>query len=183
MPNWVEGSLKVRSKNANNVKDFFKNAFEYQCMNCPNTELKNNMKCRITVGGNEELCPHANCYGDLILIEDEDYDTNQFSIMFKDSVYLKDSSRVFVGKNKEEIDTGYYSNKTVVLPFQAAWGLHPDEWVELSKKYNVDFRLYGFEQGMEFCEELEVINGEITLFDEIHYKDWDWECPMPRMGG
>ena len=182
MPNWVEGSLKVRSKDPNNVKEFFKNAFEYQCRNCPNTELKNSMKCRMSVEG-KELCPHANCYGDLIIIEDKSYNSNQFSITFKDSVYLKDSARVFIGKNKEEIETGYYESKVVVLPFEAAWGLNPDDWVQLSKKYNVDFRLYGFEMGMEFCEELKVINGEITLFDEIHYKDWDWECPMPRMGG
>lgn len=183
MPNWVEGNLKVRSKNANNVKEFFKNAFGYQCMNCPNTELRSSMKCFITTVEDKELCPHTNCYGDLIIIEDEGYKIDQFSIIFKDSVYLKDSSRVFVGKDKKEYEDGYYNNKVVVLPFKAAWRLYPDEWVELSKKYNVDFRLYGFEQGMEFCEELEVINGEITLFNEIHYKDWDWECPMPRMGG
>ena len=177
MPNWVEGSFKIRSKDIDNVKNFLKNAFEYTCSTCPDKE-----QCRPIEVANK--CYHRNCYGELVHIDDDGYEDDGFEVNIDKLVYLTGTSRMFIGSDYKEIDE-YCSSKYPIIsfPFQAAWSIKPDELIPLSKKYNVDFRLYGFEMGMEFCQEIEILNGELTLDREIHYKDWDWECPMPRMGG
>lgn len=38
-------------------------------------------------------------------------------------------------------------------------------------------------RGMQFSQEIEIVNGELTKEVEIKYDDWTWECPMPNMGG
>jgi hypothetical protein len=36
---------------------------------------------------------------------------------------------------------------------------------------------------MEFCQEVEIIGGEVIFDNTIKYDDWKWECPMPNLGG
>lgn len=47
----------------------------------------------------------------------------------------------------------------------------------------MDIRLYGFERGMEFNQEVIIENGEIVKDEEIKFDDYDWECVMPHLGG
>lgn len=49
--------------------------------------------------------------------------------------------------------------------------------------YGVDLRIFATESGMEFCQEIEVTNGEITIDREVPYSDFVWEAPDPRIGG
>ena len=53
----------------------------------------------------------------------------------------------------------------------------------LKKDYEIDFRFYGFERGMEFNQEVIIENGELKADNEIIYDDYFWECPCPNMGG
>ena len=69
------------------------------------------------------------------------------------------------------------------MKVRQAWDFPEEEWTEISKKYDVDLRLYGIERGMQFCQELEIIKGEVKLSKEKKYKNWDWECPFPYLGG
>ena len=55
--------------------------------------------------------------------------------------------------------------------------------IEMSKKYNLDFRVYGYEMGMEFNKEIEIVEGEIATYRLIQFKDYKWECPDPKLGG
>lgn len=71
----------------------------------------------------------------------------------------------------------------VVLPISAAWVLSPPEMMSLSKKFNVDFRFYGFEYGQEFNQELEIIKGDLTLDKCTNFDDYLWESPRPLAGG
>ena len=41
----------------------------------------------------------------------------------------------------------------------------------------------GFECGMQFVQEVEVIKGNITLDKIIGYDDYNWEAYDPRLGG
>lgn len=96
---------------------------------------------------------------------------------------INGARRVFVD-NADTVDGietqgGYI----VVLPISAAWVLSVPEMVELSKKFNVDFRFYGFEWGQEFNQELEIIKGELTLDKCIEFENYIWECPKPYLGG
>ena len=97
---------------------------------------------------------------------------------------IKGARRVFCD-NPNEIIEGYEleNGYIVVVPISAAWVLSPPEMVELSKKFNVDFRFYGFEYGQEFNQELEIIKGILTLDKCIEFKNYIWECPMPNLGG
>lgn len=65
----------------------------------------------------------------------------------------------------------------------AAWALESEPYEGLSKKYGLDFRFYGYECGMEFNQETEVVDGETTIDREIQYDDYYWECPDPMLGG
>ena len=71
----------------------------------------------------------------------------------------------------------------MVLPIQSAWAMDPTPYQAMSEKYNVDFRFYGYERGMEFNQEIEIIGGKLTIYREIGYSDYRWECPDPDLGG
>ena len=47
----------------------------------------------------------------------------------------------------------------------------------------LDFRVYGYEMGMEFNKEIEIVEGEIATYRLIQFKDYKWECPDPKLGG
>lgn len=36
---------------------------------------------------------------------------------------------------------------------------------------------------MQFYQDFAVCNGEIFIDEVRKYDDWDWECPMPMLGG
>jgi hypothetical protein len=150
MPNWIEGTMKVRG-NSENLKNFIENAIE------------------ANIGKNE--------YG-----TDVEYD-------IPDSSYIIGSRSAFV---REQcycyIDYSLDKNQTIIIPIRQAWSFTPCEgaeqlWINLAKEYSVDLRLQGFECGAKFYQDFAVVNGEITINEVKHYEDWDWECPMPQLGG
>lgn len=67
--------------------------------------------------------------------------------------------------------------------FEQAKNFEAKELAKISSKYGVDFHIFATESGMEFCQEIEVINGEITIDREVPYGDFMWEAPDPRIGG
>lgn len=71
----------------------------------------------------------------------------------------------------------------IFIDVKQAWGFIADDLARISQKYGVDFRIFATESGMEFCQEIEVINGEITKDRIIPYTDFMWEAPDPRIGG
>ena len=74
---------------------------------------------------------------------------------------------------------------TYIVPFdfETKWGIIPDEFIALSKTCGVDIRGKFYECGMEFTQEIEVIDGDLTLWKELDYKDYEWECENPYWGG
>lgn len=155
MPNWIEGTLKLRG-NSEDLKRFFDNAIQ-PCASCnPKMQKREDfIKC--------------------------DYEGGDCVVSLKRDAWVSGTRRAFVAEGCD-----VYWNKsydTVCIPIRQAWAFVPENWEEISKKYNIDVRLYGFECGMEFCQEVEIVAGKLTMDNEIKYDDWDWECPMPRMGG
>lgn len=167
MPNWIEGTLKIRGT-YENVKGFFMNGLE---VNSYNVDFEKKAVVATPI-------PKEKWFK---LNEAE----RECSIALQsDNVYVIGTKRAFL-QNQDFYFYHDEDNEPVIacVDFQQAWSIVAENWAELSKKYGVDFRLYGFERGMEFCQEVEIINGEITMNDEIKYDDWDWECPFPKMGG
>lgn len=146
MPNWIEGTLKLRGT-SENLKRFFEEGLE----------------------------------GDVMIVSD--FENKYFEVNFSEEPWVKDSHRAFITD-----DYTYWTNtndeeNVVTMAVRQAWCFNEEDWVRVSKDFNIDVRLFGFECGMQFTEELEVIKGNLTMDDTIKYDDWDWECPMPRMGG
>lgn len=152
MPNWIEGTLKLRGSSEDLIR-FFEKGFE------------------------DPVSERTDC-------------SDGVSFVVTNFAYIKGSRRAFALETFEcYIYTDYDHNQVALIPVKQAWSFTPsaDEaaqrWIDLAKEYNLDVRLQGFERGIEFYQDVEIVNGELVRCDCITYEDWDWECPMPRMGG
>ena len=70
----------------------------------------------------------------------------------------------------------YTSRENIILSlflddFGQAKNFKAKDLAKISSKYGVDLRIFATESGMEFCQEIEVINGEITIDKEVPYSD------------
>ena len=102
------------------------------------------------------------------------------------AIYIKGTRRNFIRSMDLYVylDEGDDKIQTVCIDdVEAAWGFEVAPYLEKSKKYGIDIRIVGFECGMQFQQEIEIVNGELFDNNEITYDDWLWECPMPNMGG
>ncbi len=153
MPNWCEGQLKIRGE-FDRLTKFIKEAFKpSEC-------------CGIQL--------------DDLYIHEETTDFFWFEV--KKPLYIEGTRRnfiegcdVFLNNENEKI--------TVVVPYRAAWGIDVAPLISLSKKYSVDFKIYAFERGMEFCQDVEIVGGNLLKNEEITFDDWEWECICPLTGG
>lgn len=153
MPNWAEGSLKIRGKQKD-VKRF----------------LKENL-----IGE----------YSKPIQIE-EKFDNLEIELKTEYSFYIKGTRRAFI--DRSEIEVWFDDEEDDIVTqeltnFRQAWAAIPENYVELSKQYHLDFHIFTFEQGMQFTQEIEIINGKVTKNIEKEYDDYSWDVPFSTMGG
>ena len=83
-------------------------------------------------------------------------------------------------------ETDRENNEIVTLNLgllQSAWGTDTQALTDLSAQYNLDFKIYAYERGMEFNIDFEVHKGKIIVNDEIKFDDYEWECTNPSIGG
>lgn len=170
MPNWIKGVLKVRG-DFENVKKLLSEevkAYHYSVINAggyATEEIDNGFKC--------EEC-------------DDNYYEVSYDIESTAWLYFKGSDRAFVD-DTEDIVIILDDHKAVTsVHIRQAWEFMYEYWVELSKKYNVDLRLYGVEQGMMFTEEVEIKDGKIILNNGKKYESFSefiWKVPFCDMGG
>lgn len=159
MPNWCEGKLKIRGKKEN-ILDFFKNGISL-------IDYKE--------GESIEIVPD-------IEMNDELFIKNLGKIS---TIYIKETRRHFLKPDFAYIDTYNIGKKEsiIVMHFKAAWGIATESLAEISKKYNIDFKIYAFEMGSEFNQDIEIVKGNIIKNEEITFDDYVWECIDPTMGG
>lgn len=170
MPNWCEGVLKVRGQ-IENIKRFLLEGLDYN---------------------DYQYTPHMNDNGIVSLEETaipreeitKEIGDNGVYITNTDESYIKDTRRMFVAS--DDIDSNVIRRDNTALIFidvKQAWGFIADDLARISQKYGVDFRIFATESGMEFCQEIEVLQGKITIDRIIPYNDFYWEAPDPRIGG
>ncbi|KYD03467.1 hypothetical protein B4102_3385 [Heyndrickxia sporothermodurans] len=158
MPNWCEGTMKVRGTKDNLVK-FLKNGF------APVSWL----------GSEKEM-----------QVSEDDYSV---SIKCDDKLHgfhVRGTHRNFVETNCIEFEFWDEDKETHVMlleNYKAAWGIEAESLSNLSKEYDLDFKIYAFERGMEFNQDIEIVKGEIVKDDEIQFDDYEWECISPGVGG
>ena len=154
MPNWCEGTLKVRGS-FKNLKNF----------------VMNGLKA-------------VNIIGAVVSAKVEMDETYLKMYDFEGSLYMKNTRRHFCEPDYIEIFVDEPEEiTTLLLPMKAAWCIDSDGLLALCKEFHVDMRIEGFERGMEFSQIIEIVDGEILQDDEIKYTDWNWECPCPTLGG
>ena len=171
MPNWCKGVLKVRGKKED-LLNFLNDGFRrYGYSKEPVENYAPILKVEYPLNINKDE------FGNILLYE-TDKENNSW-------LYFKDSHRCFVTENIEwyldDIDDEDISINYIDI--KQAWDLDSDYFKEISKKYNIDFRILGFEAGMLFTHEIEIIDGQITLDKKLKYYDYEWEVCDPRIGG
>lgn len=72
---------------------------------------------------------------------------------------------------------------TATLDAKFAWAADAEELSALCKKYSVDMKLYAFEKGMGFNQDILIVGKEILRDNRIAFEDYNWECICPTVGG
>ena len=163
MPYWGEEKLKVRGK-PEDIKRWVE-----ECLHCYTTNWLGD-------GAHTELVKGAVRF-------EHDPDSEEMYLYVDKSAHIEGTRRNFIEKG-EYVDFCEESKKSIlVVNMKAAWNIEEQPYIEMSKKYNLDFRVYGYEMGMEFNKEIEIVEGEIATYRLIQFKDYKWECPDPKLGG
>ena len=148
MPNWAEGSLKLRGK----------------CENIASA-LKEMLL-------NDTVALEEKWDGDLLVF-------NNTAPYF----YINKTRRAFINQNQIEV---WLEEEFCIVEldnFQQAWSAIPENYKEISSKFDVDIKIFTFERGMEFTQEIEISKGEIIKNVCSNYDDYQWEVPFSNLGG
>ncbi|HEK9981585.1 TPA: hypothetical protein TVE77_001670 [Streptococcus equi subsp. zooepidemicus] len=101
--------------------------------------------------------------------------------------YLKDTGRAFIEQGKKlQFDFWRDEEEEEILTiegFKQAWGIAPEDYLDLSKKHSVDIKIFGYEKGMEFTQEVEIVKGKLVKDEETEYDEYEWQVPFSDLGG
>ena len=153
MPNWAEGTLKLRGKTENIVSALKEMLLENQ-----GTTLE------------------------------EEYDGTLLTFKTEnDYFYTNGTRRAFISGKDIEIWLDEDDEDFVIIElenFKQAWAALADNYTEISSKFDVDIKIFTFEMGMEFTQEIEISKGEIikNIVNE-NFTDYSWDVPFSRLGG
>lgn len=163
MPNWAEGILKVRGTRAN-IKQF----------------LKEGLKPIPDVSGEIAAMMGRRFEEPEVEIKEDKWDFNMKS---KNGFYINGTRRAFIEGNIEWYFDDKHEEILTIEAFKQAWGVDVQSFAEISKVYSLDMKIYVFERGMEFNQDIEIHKGEVIKDNEIKFDDYQWECLMPNLGG
>lgn len=76
-----------------------------------------------------------------------------------------------------------YKKTSIYLRVEFAWDVKAEQIQELAVKYNIDIKMYLYENGMCFNRDIMIIDGCIFRDNTIRYEDYIWECTNPSIGG
>ena len=160
MPNWIEGTMKLRGE-VRNIKRFFEEGLDASQWVEPE-KLEDQVK-------NES----SDCYMYFTFFHEPHIVGTRRAFITDDSVYC----------DFEEPD----EECVVCINVKQAWCFTTegelDEWKAVSDNFDLDVKLFGIECGMEFTQEVICLRGHKPILNERHYENWDWDCPFPNMGG
>lgn len=169
MPNWCEGTLKVRGKMIDVAKWVKENvvAYSYEWKKNENGVLYQDTKPLV----------------DNVVVKYDEFESEEIYVVVKSLAHISGTTRNFVLEGTYSAIERADETTILTLNFKAAWGIQSMPYVAMSQKYSVDFRLYGFERGMEYNQEVIVENGRLIQDMDIKFGDYEWECIYPQLGG
>lgn len=155
MPNWIEGTLKLRGKQED-IKRFFREGLDASTW-VKHEKLEDQVKDNSREGW--------------------------LNFDFKHEPHIKGTRRAFVTDDCIYMDEAEGVVCVNVKQAWAFCGENKDldVWKAISEKYNVDIKLFGIESGMCFTQEIVIVRGRKPIVNEKQYEDWDWDCPFPRV--
>lgn len=179
MPNWIEGSLKIRG-HRDDILRFFREGLECWSYGKDGSNMPVDQSKWLNIHPLIEEDPN----GEIIISLD-------YSEVASRWLYIKGTRRAFITDVEYDIYLPEVKEDStdivLALPVVQAWGFRLNNWVELAQKFNLDFRLYGIEQGTGFSEEIEIArDGVVENYISSQYENHDdfvWNCPFPWMGG
>lgn len=153
MPNWAEGTLKLRGKTENIVSALKDMLLE-----------------------NQSATLEEKYDGTLLTFKTEN-----------DYFYINGTRRAFISGKDIEIWLDEDDEDFVIIElenFKQAWAASADNYTEISSKFDVDIKIFTFEMGMEFTQEIEISKGEIikNIVNE-NFTNYSWDVPFSRLGG
>lgn len=110
---------------------------------------------------------------------------NEFDYLeTKHHCHIENTHRGFVCEDQYiELYKKDEETQVICLDSEFAWGIDAKQLLKTCKKYNVDMKIHAFERGMEFNQEIEIVNGQIIKDNKIKFDDYEWECICPNIGG
>ena len=148
MPNWAEGSIKLRGRSEN-----IASALKQMLLN------------------------------DTVTLEDKWDGT---LLKFNNTApyfYINETRLAFIEKEQIEV---WLEEEFCIFEldnFKQAWRAIPENYQEISSKFDVDIKIFTFECGMEFTQEIEISKGKIIKNVCYEYDDYQWEVPFNNLGG
>ena len=103
---------------------------------------------------------------------------NSELIMIDDYQYIDGTHNAFI-EFGPEYTSDDLKDGIILLRYVQRLYLRAKDLKKLSKIYNVDFRIFAFENRMKNCREIEVIRGKIKKNTVIQTKDLLWQLPCP----
>lgn len=97
--------------------------------------------------------------------------------------YINGTRRAFIDQKQVEVWIGEEFCIIELDNFKQAWSAIPENYQEISSKFDVDIKIFTFEYGMEFTQEIEISKGEIIKNVCCEYDDYQWEVPFSNLGG
>lgn len=98
-------------------------------------------------------------------------------------LYIYGTERAFIKDNNIEVNLYDDFLSIEIDKFKQEWKVSSNDYKEISSKFNVDIRIFAFEMGMQFTQEIEILKGDI-IKDIVHkYDDYTWEVPFSNLGG
>ncbi|CDO03126.1 hypothetical protein BN988_01626 [Oceanobacillus picturae] len=162
MPNWAEGVLKIRGTRQD-IKKF----------------LMEGLSPLNPFGGIAMLMGKETDPPEVQLKEDE-WDLNMSA---PHGFYIEGTRRAFIeGGITWDFDDKHIEILTIE-DFKQAWAVITENFVDISEKFNLDIKIYAFEYGMEFNQDIEIHKGKVIRDNEITFDDYQWECLYPNLGG
>ena len=169
MPNWCEGIMKVRGTKEQ-IKNFLENGCVLQA-NWGGIELST-----------KDLVIFDDAYPDEMYL---DLPVNQTDM----NLWIKGTHRHFFENLEDYAEQwcgfDHYSDGRGIwmCNFKAAWVINPLELLDVCKEYGIDMRIYAYERGVQFEQEMCIENGELVIDRSIGYDDYKWESANPTLGG
>ena len=97
--------------------------------------------------------------------------------------YINNTRRAFIETDQVEV---WLEDDFCIIEldnFKQAWAAIPKNYQEISKKHDVDIKIFTFEMGMEFTQEIEIRKGKIIKDICNVFDNYRWDVPFSNLGG